>query len=49
MTCKTCKKEYDIGADHKIKGFSYLHFCSDKCAKKWIEKMQKINNAISNK
>ena len=48
MKCKTCEKEYDIGADHKITGFSYLHFCSDECAKKWIENMKRSRDIVGN-
>jgi hypothetical protein len=36
MKCKICKIKYDIGADHKITGMPYFHFCSDECAQKYM-------------
>ncbi len=47
MKCKTCGKEYDIGNDHKITGFSYLHFCSDQCATDWIERVKNSNKKVA--
>ena len=38
MKCFNCKKEYDIGLDHRIYGYSYHHFCCVDCANKYAKR-----------